>query len=146
MGRKEKAWAYVKGLEVGAMSTHEIVAWADSIIEVDVEPSIEFIELSMIKSRGDAIVWLNVIAFEASIQESACHLFKLYYDALLSGKCTYEDVAKHGYFVASDEDEIGEFGELFGYWDDLDLAIYGSYGDVDEIKSKMLVFFEENKA
>ena len=147
MGRKEQALAYVNALEVGAIEVGEIVSWADSIIEIEEKPQIEFIELAMVKTQSDAVTWLNKIAVGASIEESVRRLFGIYEGALENEKCTYEDIARQLFFMASRDERVGQFTELFGYWNDLDLAEMGGWrGSLVEVQEEMLGFFKKNKA
>ena len=55
----EQAKAYTEALKLGAVSLNDLVEWADTVIANEVEPTYEFIKLSLCKKDSDALAHLE---------------------------------------------------------------------------------------
>lgn len=146
MDRNNLAHAYAQALPMSVVSIDELVAWADGIILEEDEPAIEYIELAASQKESDALTQLNEIAKGSDEESSMRFLFGLCFEALKDGKAHYSTVARRLYFWSMYETALEGFSELGAFWDEIDLAYEGVYGDAAEIEKRMLQFLNENKA
>ena len=146
MDRNNLAHAYAQALPISVVSLEELVAWADGIILEEDEPAIEFIELAASQKESDALTQLKEISKGSDEETSMRFLFGLCYDALKNGGANYSAVARRLYFWSMYETSLEGFGELGSFWNEIDLAYEGVYGDPAEIEKRMLQFLNENKA
>lgn len=145
MKYQDKSKAYVEALALNAVTLEEIIAWADRIIRDEQEPRIEFIELSSSKCSSEAITQLNKLASGADEELSYKILFGLLSTALQNGSTSYTAAAKRLYFWSMYETDLKGYNEFGSFWDAIDLADRGSYGDPQEVRKNMLMFINEKK-
>ncbi len=74
-------------------------------------------------------------------------MFRYFYNALITGQGSFRRISKalfdmimEEYSPSSDAD-----GPMLSFWDHLDLATEGTYGDSEMIKKEMLDFLNKNK-
>ena len=142
----EQAKAYTEALKLGAVSLNDLVEWADTVIANEVEPTYEFIKLSLCKKDSDALAHLELISENANEERSFKILFGVLYQELKNGGCAYEDVAKRLYFWSAYETELNGYGEFVGFWDELGLAESGQHGDAEQVKSDILAALQNKMA
>ena len=140
MGYQEQSKAFLEALSLNAVTCEHIVKWADSIIVKEDEPKVEIIELSLSKTSSEAVSHLKTLSLGADEEESYKLLFGILGKALSDGRVGYEEVAKKLYFWSMYETELKGYGELCSYWDEIDLADRGVFGDPIEVRSRMLNF------
>nr|WP_320012434.1 hypothetical protein [uncultured Desulfobulbus sp.] len=144
---KIEAEAKVLALKYGAISLEEIIEWSDGKIQSDEKPNIAFIELSLSKSLGEALSALNAFGQSGSREEVSKIAFRYFYNSLKGGHGNFQRISKalfdmvmKDYSPSSDAN-----GPMWSFWDDLDLAIEGTYGNADLIKQEMLEFLNKYK-
>lgn len=147
MNMKIETEAKLFAIKYGAITLDEIIKWADDNIQSNTTPDPNFIELSLAKTMGEAVSALNEFGFSDDKTNVSKLILEYFYESLTSGRSSYEaiskaiyDMALEGYFPGD-----GTESEMFSYWDELDLAIIGSYGDPEEVKARMLEFIQKNK-
>lgn len=59
--------------------------------------------------------------------------------------CTHSIIAQKLYFLASSNQEMELFPEAFSFWDSIDLAKDGVYGDVEEQNQYLMNFLVAEK-
>lgn len=142
---KSRAKAYSLSLEIGAIRLNEIINWADEVITIEKEPSYEFIELACCKNKNDAITYLNLISQGCDLEYSFKLVFSIFLTAINSGVLSHSVIAQKLYFLIDEYSEIEEYGEMYFFWDDIDLAEDGVCGDILEEKEKLVDFLSKNK-
>ena len=141
---KSIAKAYSTAIELDAVDLNEIIQWSDSLIlQLDV-PSDSLIELSLCKKASDARKYLNVIAEGADITLFQKYLFGMAFKALANNRSNYSEVSKFIHFLALDNEELELFGDVFYYWDAIDLAESGIHGYLPAIRNEFLNFLKSN--
>jgi len=146
MNMKIETEAKLLAIKYGVISLDEIIKWADENIQSSIDPDPNFIDLSLSKNMGEAVSSLIAFGISDDKTKVAKLTFKYFYKFLKSGRSSYQkiskglfDMALEGYFPGNDTES-----EMYSYWDSLDLAIMGSYGDPEEIKIQMLDFIMKN--
>ncbi|GLR69133.1 hypothetical protein [Agaribacter marinus] len=122
MNINDLAYAYVQALPLNVISLKEIINWADSIIVKEDEPNIEVIELAGSTKGSETIAQLS-----------------------LSSSSYDEEVSMRIFLWSAYETSLHGFEELTSYWDALDLANKGIYGNPEEIKENMLNHLDANR-
>ena len=142
----DMAKAYTQALAMGAVDLPTVIRWADMCIAAEPNPSADMIDLALSKTVDQAVSALNLMTTGADDEASARLLFGMFGDALEAEKVSYSDVAKDLFFWRMYETELESFPELMSFWDDIDLADEGSYGDPVEVRSALVEFLRENEA
>ena len=142
----DQAKAYQEALKLGAINLEEVLIWADEVIANEDDPSIDFIELALSKKTSEAITYLNHLALNANEEVSFKILFGILHIGLINGLCSYQDVSKRLYFWSAYETNLSGYGDLLYFWDALDLAEAGHYGESGKVKTELLGFLNEHKA
>jgi hypothetical protein len=142
-----EAEAKVLAIKYDAISLEEIIKWSDSKIQAQDKPDIAFIELSLSKSIGEAVSALNSFGQSECKKEIAKVAFTYFYQSLMTEKGNFQKISKALYDMVMDEYSPSSEadGQMWSFWDELDLAIEGSYGDPDSIKKEMLEFLYKYK-
>lgn len=135
-------------VDYGAMSLEELVAWADGLILEQEEPLVALIDLSLARKMSQALTALGKIGASADKPQVARLVFQFFHAALSSDRADYRGVVK-GLYEMSMEGYVPAPGcedEMSRYWDDLDLADEGIYGDPGEVRAKVQAFLKRFKA
>ena len=146
MNIREQAKAYVEALALNAVDLKKVIVWADSIILKESDPKIEFIELAGSQKESHAITYLNIISSGADEELSFRILFGLLISALKNGSSSYEAVSKRLYFWSMYESNLDKYNQLGSFWDEIDLAERGSYGNPQEVKNRFIEYLYEHQA
>ena len=143
-----EAEAKLLALKYGAISLEEIIEWSDNIIQSQDKPAISFIELSLSKSLGEAVSALNSFGESENKDKVAKVAFTYFYKSLKEGKAEFGRISKALYDMLMVEctPSPEADGPMWSFWDELDLAIEGSYGDPELIKCEILEFLNKYKA
>ncbi len=144
---KEQAEVYRIGLLLGLFKLPNVIAWCDSIIMAEAEPDIAIIEASISGSKGiDAVAnALSEVEGEFNNRSVAKIIFRSMYDLVNQNRKQAPQVAEWLYRMAFDfgaPDEEAE-SEMTYYYDAIDLAVDGIYGDAEKLTDKMLQFLHE---
>lgn len=146
MNIREQAKAFVEALALNAVDLQDVVAWADAIILKESPPEIEFIELAGSQKESDAITFLNIISNGANEELSFRILFGLLPSALKNGSSNYEAVSRRLYFWSMYESNLDKYNQLGSFWDEINLAERGSYGNPQEVKKRFIEYLNEHQA
>jgi hypothetical protein len=133
-------------IKYGSIALDEIIKWADDNIQSSPEPDPNFIDLSLAKTMGQAVSALNGFGFSDDKASVAKLILKYFYEALISGRSSYQTISKAIYDMALEGyvPSIDVKSEMYSYWDALDLAIGGSFGEPEVIKTQILEFLINN--
>ena len=146
MNINNQARAYIEALGLNAISTEEVISWADSIILLEISPDIALIELSFSKNMNEIISNLNILSKGADDGIFIHILFGHFYDALKKKVADYSSIDKWLYFWAAYETTDNKLElEMIRYWDDIDLADDGILDDPQQVRKEMLEFLYSNK-
>jgi hypothetical protein len=148
-----EAAARALAMSCGALTLAEAVAWADGLILAEAEPPgiAELTELSLARTPAAALSALGRFgrprneAETAAMARAACRLF---HAALAAGRADAGPIAKALYHLAM-EDALpapGTASAMFGFWDELDLARDGIYGDPAAVETALRAFLAEHGA
>ena len=137
-------------LKYGLCSVEDVIAWADEKIELEDNPSIEVIELSVAepKSKDHLLSLLNPMLPTSDQFE----LIKIYVPYLLEDiytkKIKVRDAERLTYdFIRCHYEKIpdGLWG-LFAIDDDFDMAEDGTYGSLKKVENEYIKILESIKA
>ncbi|TDF34928.1 hypothetical protein EYS14_21340 [Alteromonadaceae bacterium M269] len=145
MNINDLAHAYVQALPLNVINLKEIINWADSIIVKEDEPNIEVLELAGSTKGSEVMAQLSLLSSGYDEEASMRIFFGLCFKALKNGDAEYPKVAKRLFFWSAYETSLHGFEELTSYWDALDLADRGIYGNPEEIKENMLNFSDAKR-
>jgi hypothetical protein len=142
-----EAAARMFAVKYGAIELSELIAWADAIIlKLEVPPT-ELFDVSLAKSVSQAVSALNELGIGAcnNKPELSKTVFGIFYNHLNSENPNYERISKALFDMYMEnlvpDAESGKY--MISYWDELDLAELGSYGNVEEIKVSMKNLLKE---
>ena len=135
----------VMALESNALTLEDVIGWADGKISAEREFDARLIDVSLAASVGEAITALNALEPMFDKPKVAALVFRFFHEALASGKGDHRKIAKALYEMA-----MGDYvpapelkGPMWIFWDGLDLAVDGIYGDPDAIKAEILAFLAD---
>ena len=139
--------AMILALECGALKLKNVTEWADSLILKADEPDFRLFDVSVSKSTNDAVVSLQKFGVSDDSELVAKKAFSLFVAALESNATNYEKVSQKIYEMTFEPnmlipDQNAE-GQMMSFWDSLDIANDGIYGDPFEIKRDMLAFLKK---
>ncbi|WP_394174310.1 hypothetical protein [Thalassotalea litorea] len=139
--------AMILALECGASTIKSVTDWADQIILDSDEPDVRLFDVSVAKNVNEAVSALRTFGPSNDTKLVAKAAFSMFVYALENNLTSYERVAQKIYFMCFEPniclpDENAE-GEMLSYWDSLDIANDGIYGDPVEIKKGMLAFLKQ---
>ena len=123
-----------------------MIKWADLQILKDACPHPNLIDLSLAKTIGEAVSALNKFETPKNCGAVAKLAFRFFHQSLRAGVGNYQIIAKGLYdmalegFMPKPENE----GAMLSFWDSLDLAIDGVFGDPENVRSEILRFLENN--
>ena len=146
MNIETEARAREYAIKHGAINLQQIIEWADSMIKSSDDPAVELFDISLAKTMSDAISGLNRLGGTGYSPEAAKRVFYFFYQSLQSKDVDFERISRGLYDMALSEFAPSEelIGEMMTYWDGLDLAELGHYGDPVEIKKDMLNLLHNN--
>jgi hypothetical protein len=142
-----EAAARVFAVKYCAIELPELISWADSIIFKAETPPTELFDISLAKSLSQTVSALNELGIGSlsNKQELSKAIFGILYNYLNSENPNYERISKALFDMYMEnlipDAESGKY--MISYWDELDLAELGHYGNVEEIKSSMRNLLKE---
>jgi hypothetical protein len=142
-----EAAARMFAVKYGAVELSELIAWADAIILKLETPPTELFDISLAKSLSQTVSALNELSIGAlsNKPELSKAIFGILHNYLNSENPNYERISKALFDMYMEnlipDSESGQY--MVSYWDELDLAELGYYGDVEEIKSSMRNLLKE---
>lgn len=139
--------AMILALECGALKINNVTEWADSLILKADEPDIRLFDVSVSKNTNDAVLALQEFGLSTDSKLVAKQAFSIFVKALENNTTTYEKVSQKIYEMAFEPnifipDEQAE-NQMMSFWDSLDIANDGIYGNPVEIKMEMLAFLKQ---
>jgi hypothetical protein len=142
-----EAAARIFAIKYGAIELAELIAWADSMILKFENPPTELFDVSLAKSVSQTVSALNELGVGALNNKSELSkaVFGIFYNHLNSKNPNYDRISK-ALFDMYVEDLIpdAESGKyMVSYWDELDLAELGHYGNTEEVKASMKSLLKE---
>lgn len=144
---KEQAEIYRIGLMLGIFKVSDVLAWCDSIIMAKSSPDIAIIETTMAGSKGiNAVIHaLSEVSGEFDKQSVVKQILGVMYYLLNQDRKQAPHIARCLYSMAMYNDAPGENAEadMWRFWDAIDLALDGYYGDVEELTDELLKFLEK---
>ncbi|MEM5508913.1 hypothetical protein WNY98_08540 [Pseudoalteromonas sp. AS71] len=134
--------AMILALECGAMSLAQVVSWADELIIEFAVPDDRLFDVSTAKHINDAVISLQAFGDSESksiVAQKAFHLFRIGIEQSLT---SHEQVAQKIYYMALADQIPHEEAEgyMFCFWDELDDANTGVYGNSADIKHELVMF------
>ncbi len=144
---KEQAEVFRVGLLLGLFKLSDVIAWCDSVIMEEATPDIAIIEASISGSKGVNAVAnaLSEVEGEFNKRSVTKLIFRSMYDSVNQDRKQAPQIAEWLYRMAFDygaPDEEAE-SEMTYYYDAIDLAVDGIYGDAEKLTEKMLQFLHE---
>ena len=145
MNVNEQALAFALAIENKAIKLRKVTQWADNLIKSTDNPSIELIEVSLSKTKPEALSALHKFSHIENEELSIQMLFSIFIYALNENLISTEQVSKALYFLAINEQtpHTDASEEMYYYWDAIDLAKNGTYGNPHDIESNMLLFLSK---
>lgn len=144
MDPRSEAEAMVLAMEYGALDVAAVNAWADVRIMETPGYDPALIDVSLAGTVAEAITALRAFGpaeDRADVAKRACRFF---HAALVAEVGDYRKVARALYAMVMEDcvpsPELA--GPMWGFYDDLDLAIDGIYGDTEAVRRKILNFLD----
>lgn len=136
----------ILALECGALTLQNVTQWADVLILKEDDPDHRLFDVSVSKSTNQALNALTQFGVSNDTKHIAKYAFSLFLTALENNTTSYEKVSFKVYQMAfkpipllpNEKAEI----EMIRFYDDLEIANEGIYGDAQKIKNEMLVFLK----
>lgn len=130
-------------LELGLVSSSEVISWADSLVEQSFQPDIALIEVSMAGNlhSNDVADLLRNVPGETNPNRIYQGIFS-HMRATLIDKPESETRIVRALFqlaTAGEAPDKAAESEMFWFYDALDLAKAGYGGDVTEIRNSIVV-------
>ncbi|PUA26297.1 MAG: hypothetical protein B0W54_24045 [Cellvibrio sp. 79] len=144
-----EAAARMIAVKYGAIELSELVTWADAIILELENPPTELFDVSLAKSVSQTVSALNQLGVGALCNKSELSksVFGIFHNYLNSENPNYERISKALFDMYMEnlipDAESGTY--MVSYWDELDLAELGHYGNVEEVKLSMKNLINEKK-
>jgi hypothetical protein len=138
--------AMIIAARCGAVSHEDLITWADKLIVKFDEPDCRLFDVSTSKDIHEAIAVLKSFGEHDDLSLVSGRAFTIFLEGLKCNKTSYERVAQEVYSMAFSglipNPEIE--GEMITYWDELDIANDGIYGNPEEIKNEMHRMLEKH--
>ena len=136
--------AMILALECGAYSKNVAVEWADELIRNSDEPDELLFDVSTSKDTQSAISALSRFGNFSDREAVAKKTFQIFAKSLENETVSFETIAEKIYQMAFAGDIPSKVAEIkmIGFWDLLDVANDGIYGDPQEIKKELLSFIK----
>jgi hypothetical protein len=143
---KEQAEFYRLALREGLCTVLEVIAWCDAIIMAEEFPDVAIIEAAVSGGRGAHVV-IDLLADVEGEFEHHCvvrRVFRLMFEVVRRDRAEASNVARVLFQLASSGDAPDEEaeGEMWSFWDAIDLAHEGIVGDEEKLIDEMLQFLE----
>ncbi|MBM0745549.1 hypothetical protein JOY44_29915 (plasmid) [Phormidium sp. CLA17] len=143
---KEQAEFYRVGLLLGSVKLADVIAWCDSVIMAEASPDINIIEASVSGSKGINAVAdaLSQVKGEFDKRALTRRIFRSMFDLVSQDRKQAPKVAGWLYHMATDNDVPNDEAEpeMWCFWDAIDLAVDGIYGDEEKLVDEMLQFLK----
>ena len=132
-------------VKYGVLSLAEIVNWADNEIMSKEDPDPSFYDLSLARTLGDALAILNAMGKSNNKAEVSKRSFSYFYKFMKLNKGYHQKIAKALYDMAMEGIVPAKEAEgaMWSFWDSLDLAVDGIYGDPNQINQEMIEFIQK---
>lgn len=147
---KEQAEFYRVALISGLVEVSEVIAWCDSVIMAEESPDVAIIEASLFGSQGKYHVAeaLSEAAGDCNSQQVRSRIFRLMHDLVVHDRKQALRVAWLLYRMALDNGGPHEENEpeMWHFYDAIDLAAEGIYGDEQKLIDEMLEFLEKHSS
>jgi len=121
----------------------QVTTSADEWIARLDEPPAWLIETAMSRSPADALTALSVCCESFDRDQVSAALMAAWRDLLDADPSAEERIAKALFFMAAYENDVPSpeaAREMLNFWDALDLARRGLYGDLDTIRAALRAF------
>lgn len=131
-------------VECGAISTEDVIAWADRQIVAIAEPEAWLFDLSLAKDLNQLLMLLNVVAEDPDKMAVARQAFALFRDGINAGKTSYATVTRTLYRMAfaGYSPHADAVSTMMILADELEDARLGIYGDVVTVKADCLALLD----
>ena len=143
---KEQAEIYRYGLPLGLFEVSDVVKWCDFIVMAEPSPDIGIIEASIAGSKGAYAVASALSEVQGEFDKVLVirHILGAMYEVLRVNRTKAPLVARLLYRMASDNDfpDDDTETEMWRFWDEVDLAVEGIHGDVEEVTDDLLRFLK----
>jgi len=133
---------------VGIVDASDLTRWADAAIESEPHPAVQLLDLSLYASRSDFSPEgaLSELGKEANASKAWALFCGALLHVFLASLCADSDVARVLYWEAVYGGQW--FGmpepEMYAFWDDIDLARDGVYGDLNAAKDRLEGFLRRH--
>ncbi len=128
-------------VRVGLATVEDVITWADTAVASLATPSDALIDLCLAGQRPAPIVESLLQSIAGVADASAVHRRVMggFLHALRAAPDSADALAKHLFLMANDEALLGtlEVGEMLSWWDRLDLAKGGTFGDYVEVRQAL---------
>lgn len=145
MNSKEEAMGFSLALEIRAVEIVDVNSWADRYILEKDSPEIEIIDIAGCRDRNTIISNLNTFSVGANRKLALKRFFSLALSAIEKNMLSTSAVARKLFFLATSESAMGSYPEAFSFWDGIDLAKDGVYGDLEEQEKHLIEFLSREK-
>ncbi|MBK6922871.1 MAG: hypothetical protein IPH07_36120 [Deltaproteobacteria bacterium] len=141
---KTQAETWRRRLRADLATPAEVKTWADGVIASIENPEVWLIDVSMAASKPELNEALLRAPGEADAREVFCGIIASLTDLLACRPDLDSEIARALFQMYMDGDVPAneKLGEMASFWDDIDLARDGTYGDVDEQRERMRAFLE----
>jgi len=130
--RKIEAGELALAMSWGYAQLQEVTNWADSIIATSETPDDILIELSLSESASTSISYLNELSDPTEYWLiTSCFLGRSYQLANMPPQ-EASKLARKLYDLAMRDDAPSYFQNFASHWDNIDLAVDGVMGNIDE--------------
>ena len=131
-------------IKYGALSLQDLVSWADFELLSNENPDPNFYDMSLSQTMGEALTALNKIKKSDDKVRVSKLAFQYFHHHLKSGKGNYQKIAKALFDMAMHDfiPKKEAASAMYSFWDDLDLAIDGIYGEPEQIKQELIDFLK----
>jgi len=113
----------------GYANVSEAVEWADEQIALSRIPDHRLTEISLAKSVSEAVTPLNSLSKDVDIWVATTFFLRRFLSQNEMQPAEASKLAERLFYLAIDKDAPEPFQRLAYYWDEIDLAVDGVYGD-----------------
>lgn len=128
----------------GLATEAEVKAWADGLIVEADQPDASLIDISMAAGKPELNEALELVPGQADARAVFSGIIASLRDLLAHRPDLDSMIARALFYMYTDEDVPKQLslGEMAGFWDDIDLARDGVWGDLEEQRRKLREFLE----
>ncbi len=129
-------------LEAGLVTVEQLMAWADDRIAQLDQPPYWLIAVSMARSKQEVVDALRAVGGTAETSTVWEGVARDLLETFDRDPERDSDVGKYLYFLGMNEEAptLGTKGELMSFWDPIDLARDGAYGDLAAERLRLRAF------